>query len=455
MDHEATGGRIVADDEEYIRSTIPLWHNELRGFRSHVVLRWALTVLGLAVFILTALSIFSGALYLTETKLSSLTIWIVDFDSLIPPYDSLDAVIGPLVTEMIMTQSSQTMGGLNFVTRPPINFQNNPMAVRQKVYNEDAYAAIIINANATSSLQESIAFKDASYDPLGAAQIIYNSARDETTYYNYIIPTLNQLKQVALDGFGPRWIEILTKNGLTNISNVPPQALNPAIGFTEIDLRPFGPAVATPAVSIGLIYLIIISFFAFPFLIPIHSQLTLNKKHRPVKASHMIIWRLFSNFVVYLILSFFYSLVPLAFQIPFTNSPEPAMEPARNANAYGKSSFVVYWMLNWIGMAALGLPSENMAMILGAPWSALWLTFWVISNVSTGFYPLNLASNFYKWGYVWPLHRIVEGSRTILFGTYSRIGLDFGVLLGWIGVSIILFPVATAFLGWKSTRLIA
>jgi hypothetical protein len=246
-------------------------------------------------------------------------------------------------------------------------------------------------------------------------QIIYNSARDENTYFTYIIPTLYQLERAVLNGFGPRWIEMITMKGPTNLSNIPPQALNPAIGFTEIDLRPFGPAVATPAVSIGLIYLIIISFFAFPFLMPIHSQLTLNKQHRPVKASHMIIWRLFSNFVVYFILSFFYSLVPLAFQIPFFNSPEPAVEPARSANAYGKSSFVVYWMLNWIGMAALGLPSENMAMVLGAPWSALWLTFWVITNVSTGFYPLNLASDFYRWGYVWPLHRSKLFSPPTLF----------------------------------------
>lgn len=124
-----------------------------------------------------------------------------------------------------------------------------------------------------------------------------------------------------------------------------------------------------------------------------------------VKPSHMLLWRLMSNFVAYFILSFFYSLVPLAFGIPFSNSRGLETEVVMNANAYGKASFVVYWMLNWVGMTALGLPSENMAMVMGAPWSALWLTFWVISNVSTGFYPLDLAPGFYTWGYIWPLHR--------------------------------------------------
>lgn len=34
----------------------------------------------------------------------------------------------------------------------------------------------------------------------------------------------------------------------------------------------------------------------------------------------------------------------------------------------------------------------------------MWLVFWVISNVATGFYSLDLAPAFYKWGYAWPLH---------------------------------------------------
>ena len=62
-------------------------------------------------------------------------------------------------------------------------------------------------------------------------------------------------------------------------------------------------------------------------------------------------------------------------------------------------------MLNWVGMAALGFPCENMAMILGFPWSSFFLIFWVITNVATAFYAIDLAPGFYKWGYAWPLHR--------------------------------------------------
>lgn len=169
-------------------------------------------------------------------------------------------------------------------------------------------------------------------------------------------------------------------------------------------------------------------------------------------------------------MSLFYSFVSLAFQIPFTNSPAPGTESAANPNAYGHGSFVVFWMLNWVGMAALGFPCENMAMVLGMPWSSFFLIFWVITNVSTAFYDLDLASQFFAWGRAWPLHRskyfhsfsflskstltvaVVEALRTILFGTHSRIGLDFGVLFAWIGVSLAFYPFANFIMQWKIKR---
>lgn len=47
---------------------------------------------------------------------------------------------------------------------------------------------------------------------------------------------------------------------------------------------------------------------------------------------------------------------------------------------------------------------------------------------------------------------VVEALRTILFGTHSRIGLDFGVLFAWIVVSLAFYPVATLIMRWKMKR---
>ena len=47
---------------------------------------------------------------------------------------------------------------------------------------------------------------------------------------------------------------------------------------------------------------------------------------------------------------------------------------------------------------------------------------------------------------------VVEALRTILFGTYSRIGLEFGILFTWIGVSIAFYPFANYIMQWKQKR---
>ncbi len=107
-------------------------------------------------------------------------------------------------------------------------------------------------------------------------------------------------------------------------------------------------------------------------------------------------------------------------------------------------------MLNFVGMMALGLACENVAMFVGQPWAGLWLIFWVISNVSTGFYDLQIEPGFYQWGLAWPLHSVVEGSRMLLFDLKSHLAKDFGILIAWAAVNTIVFPFACYFMRWKS-----
>lgn len=168
----------------------------------------------------------------------------------------------------------------------------------------------------------------------------------------------------------------------------------------------------------------------------------------------LIIWRWFATVAAYCLMSFAYSVVSLAFQIPFTQPPASHVysPPPGGATAYGRATFVVYWLVNYLGMCALGLSCENVAMIVGQPWTALWLVFWVITNVSTSFYSLDLAPGFYRWGYAWPLHQIVESSRQILFDLHSRIGLNVGILFAWMAVNTVLFPFCCYFMRWKSER---
>ncbi|GAM42059.1 hypothetical protein TCE0_043f15690 [Talaromyces pinophilus] len=452
LDQNGVNGHDEAESKP--PQTIGFFHPELKKQRGEAYRRWALTILGLGVYILTVLSIYWGALFTVYDNLSNITVWIVDFDAKSAPYNdsTTTPIVGPFITNLFANLQPQTGTNLGWTVKSAADFNYDPIVVRQGIYDEDASVAIIVNANATTLLQHAVNNGNSSYDPAGAAQIIYNTARDSTTMSSYILPALLDVLFPLLSEFGKEWASILAQNTTTQNVFRTPQAVNPGIAFTLIDLRPFAPATGTPAISIGLIYLIIISFFSFSFLMPIHALFMTSKDHAPIHKAHLLIWRVSSSIVAYFFLSFFYSLVSLAYQIPFTNSSAPHTESALNANAYGSGSFVVYWMLNWVGMTALGLPSENMAMILGTPYASLWLVFWVITNVATSFYSIVLESDFYRWGYAWPLNRIVHGSRTIIFDTKSAIGEDFGILFAWCAVSILFFPFASWVMQWKTAR---
>jgi hypothetical protein len=190
---------------------------------------------------------------------------------------------------------------------------------------------------------------------------------------------------------------------LSNMQKVP-QAISPAIGVSKFNLQPVFPPVATPAITIELIYLIIIAFLSFTFYFPHHMKFVSSTGQRPLKFTQYIVWRWLATVTAYFLLSWAYSVISLAFQIPLSAPPGSHTEPAQPANKYHKASFVVYWMVNWVGMIAFGLACENVAMFIGQPWTALWLIFWVITNVSTAFYSIDLAHRFYCYGYAFPLH---------------------------------------------------
>ncbi|KAI9851338.1 MAG: hypothetical protein M1838_003979 [Thelocarpon superellum] len=439
--------------------SVNFFSKSLDNVRAEVLIGWLETTLILSVFILGILSLYWAVQFRVEENLSSLLVYVVDFDSQAAPIDSgAPALVGPAVVQAAQAMVDSGNPHLGFLSVPPSMFDNDPINVRQAIYNYDAWAAIVINANATTLLRQAVAQGNTSYDPLGAAQVIYVQARDQTTFSSYVTPAITALESQVQASFGQMWSTVVLQNAsdtatLQNLQRVP-QAVNPAIGFSTFNLRPFTPPTATPTITIGLIYLIIISFFSFSFYLPIHLKFMNPQGHPPLHFYQLIIWRWVATITAYFILSLIYSLVSLAFQIPFSNDPAPDTVPTSesNANGYGNASFVIYWMLNWVGMIALGLACENVAMVLGMPYTAFWLIFWVITNVSTSFYEISLSPHFYYWGYAWPLHNIVEATRTIIFDVHSRIGLNFGVLFAWCAVNTVVFPFACWFMRWKGTH---
>ncbi|KAK3627717.1 hypothetical protein LTR56_019062 [Elasticomyces elasticus] len=462
---ESEGNKDEEQQDSGPPTPVGFWDHRLAHVRKEAITKWAITTVGLMTFILAVLSIYWGSLLHAEQNLSSLVVYVVDMDGQSAPYDTNghQPIVGPLITNMARTMVASKTPTLGWGPLPGSAFNNDPVQVRQAVFNFQAWAAITINPNATAMLYSAIENGNASYDPMGACQLTYLDSRDETNWYDFIFPQISSFMTEATSMVGEQWTQMVLQNAtndatfLTNVARVP-QALSPAIGFSQFNLRPFYPYQIIPSVSIGLIYLIILSFFSFAFYLPIHFKYLKPEGHPPLKFYQLVIWRWCATLSAYFLLSLAYSFVSLAFQINFSGGNPVTSEtqatstlsPYSNPDAYGHGTFPVYWMLNFVGMIALGLACENVAMIVGQPWTGLWLIFWVITNVSTAFYDIDLEPAFYRYGYAWPLHSIVEGSRQILFGQHSRLGLDFGILIAWGAVNTVLFPFACYFMRWKS-----
>ncbi|KAL8942474.1 MAG: hypothetical protein Q9211_001368 [Gyalolechia sp. 1 TL-2023] len=362
---------------------VGFFNPSLKKVRLKVFALWARTTLILSVFILAVLSMYWAVLFHVEKNTSSLNVLVVDFDGRVPPFTGGTPLVGPMVTQMTEMMLSAPEPHLGYETIDPSVFANDPLLVRQAIFDWEAYAAVIVMPNATAMLRQAVDQANATYDPLGACQVVYVGARDQEAYYSYILPQLNALETQITSRFGQMWTSVVLQNATIPRENLQrvPQALSPAIGFSQFNLRPFRPAVVTPAVTIGLIYLIILSFFSFSFYLPIHMKFLAAGDHPPLKFPSFIAWRWSATLVAYLCMSLAYSLISLAFQIPFANPSAPTTEVANNPEPYGKATFVVYWMINYVGMIALGLACENVAMVIGQPWTAMWLIFWVITNM--------------------------------------------------------------------------
>jgi hypothetical protein len=369
-----------------------------------------------------------------KENLNILNVWVVDLDN---------GLVGNSLTRVAEEMDGAPGHHITFTVQPSGRFDDY-LAVRRGVYNNHAWGAITILPGATSRLRDAIDSRNISYDPSEACEVVVVSGRDQGTLQAYIMPALQEFQVKALSAFGQTWVSDLLSGSVDTASLAAvPQAVNPGIGFTQIDLRPFGPPQVIPWTSVALIYLIIIAFFSYSFFMPTHTHFVNEMEgHREIQFHHLIMWKYLSTLGAYFFMSFAYSVVPLMFEVPLNEQPAAHDQPVDHANAYGRGSFPVLWAINFLGMCALGYACENVAMLVGQPWTALWLIFWVISNVATAFYPVVLASGVYQYGYAFPLHHVVDATRTVLFDVHSTMGLDLGVLVAWWAVNTALFPIA-------------
>jgi hypothetical protein len=75
-------------------------------------------------------------------------------------------------------------------------------SLEDDIVNEGAWAAIVINNGATTSLAQARAGGDASYNGQSAISVVYAQARSETAVGSYLLPLMQQALGVATNMAG-------------------------------------------------------------------------------------------------------------------------------------------------------------------------------------------------------------------------------------------------------------
>lgn len=113
----------------------------LHGFILNTNHLSATPALFLSAVILAILSLYWGALFHVEKNLSSLVIWVVDFDAQVAPYNEtgIEPVVGPMVVRAV-EEMIGGKGSLGWGSLPASRFGGDPMEVRREIYEFKAWA---------------------------------------------------------------------------------------------------------------------------------------------------------------------------------------------------------------------------------------------------------------------------------------------------------------------------
>ncbi|KAF2118072.1 hypothetical protein BDV96DRAFT_680016 [Lophiotrema nucula] len=310
------------------------------------------------------------------------------------------------------------------------------------VLGEKVWAVLEVSANASSNLNAALVNGDAAYDPLSAVSLYFTSARNQVTTLAVAVPAI-------MGSVNPILGQIAVKNTATflgaNANDTEalerglkcPQCLASPFVVKSVDLIPFKPPAVFGILNTGLIFLLVFTFQIFTIL----RAGAETFGHLFTLPTQLYI-RTFSSLACYFFLSLMYTLVTLAFSIPLTGH-----YPTSSG-----SGFMTLWMLNWCTMGACGLIMEAADTLIGMFWAPFFLNMWLIINASGAFASFEVMPGFYQYGYAVPFYHTIQATRTIVLGTKSHLGLNFGVLIVWMVVGLGGVYLATAWRMRESLR---
>ncbi|ODV93340.1 hypothetical protein PACTADRAFT_51941 [Pachysolen tannophilus NRRL Y-2460] len=393
----------------------------------------------MATLILGIFSIYWGSIYRRQDRYPNLKMLVVIEDQEV---DGIAPYLGQAIEKTANSSTMVALGTWHVKTEDEMTAlaSKDGLSVYEEttrlVHHQKYWSAVYVRPNATYDIYSAFKNANSSYSPSSEmfVEMIYETGRDFAAVSEYIYPFLLIFQQTFIsnitENFYSPLLQELSDDEKTSLILDAPNLLNEIPYVDFYDMRPANNQVVLAPSQVGLIYLIILTFFQFNFFLQVHGKIA-----QKLRTLHYVVYRALAAQVSYLILSLAYSAVSAAFQINFNN-------------AY-KGGFGVQWMFSYLTMAAVGGANENVALICFAtypPVLGFWLLGFVIINISPTFAPLALCPHFYRYGYAFPIHNSAEATKVVLFNTYrGQLGRNIGILIAWIVINNSLLPFTLKF----------
>lgn len=392
-----------------------------------------LTLLNLVTSLLTLLllAIYWGSYYEIQDNMKELKMLVVIGDE--NTIDGIPSAFGNAMKEVLQRPQSKASGDWHIFKESEFKqlAEDHDNTIRgeiiRRVHHQLYWAAIYVKPNASYNYHQALVNGDTKYNASdNTVAVYYETGRDSTIIGLYVLPQIQKIEKLWFNK-----LPVLTARivDITIQSKAQKLVLTQPLLFTVFDGAPYSQYILNAPLQIGIIQLIMVSFFQFNFFASPHQKVAQS----PVKRAHYVVHRYISSLLSFCFFSLIFGLVSLAYQADFTST-------------FGKSGFLVYWGITFLTMCAVGFANEIMALLIipiYPPLLGYWLVFWVIINVAPSYNAMSLTNNFYRYGYATPMYNGYEATKVIFFDLYKgNLGRNIGILIAWIVVLSMAFPFA-------------
>ncbi|MCJ1386475.1 hypothetical protein MMC17_009601 [Xylographa soralifera] len=235
---------IMAPQETVLYSK-SFFAKELRKSRKLLVFSLLIPLLYETLTIWGTASLFYGST--TSTSLKRLTIYAVDLDG---------GFLGQEMLEGIRASLNSTPNPLGWQFDDSVN---SDVMSRELVTDEQAWAVIQVNANASSSLDSALRSGNATYNPLSAIMLYYASARNQMSVGSAVLPAVLGVVNPLVAKFGAEHTTMFLGANTGNATAMQialrcKGCLASPFAVQQVDLHPFDVPTAAGSVTVGLVF---------------------------------------------------------------------------------------------------------------------------------------------------------------------------------------------------------